>query len=160
MRTRRGVYPWPLGAAVLLLSLGVACRPRYAREPLPPCHGRVLAQGWRLLADSLPGADTIRGRVIDAARWHPLAGVAVSLVGTARGVQTDTHGAFTLPVTPVAPSGRVVLRISRIGYAALMDTVTLDPGRGRRLHVWLDPEGGRGCPSSWLLRRKRWWEWS
>jgi TonB-linked SusC/RagA family outer membrane protein len=60
-------------------------------------------------ASSLFAQQSITGRVTDAK--GPVAGVTVSIKGTARGTQTDTNGSFTIQ----ASQGET-LRFSNIGY--------------------------------------------
>ncbi|MBA3657039.1 MAG: TonB-dependent receptor [Gemmatimonadaceae bacterium] len=70
---------------------------------------------------SIAGAQTITGKVSDAAGLAPLAGVRIHVVGTATGTQTRNDGTYRLPATP----GTYVLRVSYIGYVPHTDTVVV-----------------------------------
>lgn len=70
---------------------------------------------------SIAGAQTITGKVSDAAGLAPLAGVRIHVVGTSTGTQTRNDGTYRLPATP----GTYVLRVSYIGYMPRTDTVVV-----------------------------------
>ncbi|HKG94637.1 MAG TPA: TonB-dependent receptor plug domain-containing protein, partial [Gemmatimonadaceae bacterium] len=83
--------PWRTALAVLLLAAaGAGARP-------------ALAQA----------SGTVRGTVIDSATRQGVPGVQISVIGYTRVAATNEAGAFSLRV----PSGRVTLRVQRIGYA-------------------------------------------
>jgi hypothetical protein len=147
---RCGVVP-----CLATLALLSACA-RYERTPLPPCAGRHLDQGWRIVAESLVTAGRLQGEVVNGATWAPLGWATVGLDSLARGVYADSVGRFR--VDSLAP-GSYAVTVRRIGYVPLRGVVTLPPERGLALRVWLDPEGGHECGETFLIRRKRWWEW-
>ncbi len=66
-----------------------------------------------LLLPFLGMAQTLAGRVIDAANSTPLIGASVIWLGTSQATSTDANGHFTL--SP-APSGETAVLISYIGY--------------------------------------------
>ncbi len=59
----------------------------------------------------------IKGRVLDKETRGPMAGVNVTLIGTARGAATDVDGWFSVSGVPV---GNYSVKISRIGYRSLL----------------------------------------
>lgn len=61
----------------------------------------------------------VKGRVVDAVTGKPLAGASVTIKGKKGGVSTDEDGRFTLTV----PSGKTIIIISSVGYAAIEKTV-------------------------------------
>ncbi|WP_245877999.1 carboxypeptidase-like regulatory domain-containing protein [Spirosoma fluviale] len=67
------------------------------------CVGTVMAQDRR-----------ITGRITDGSENSPLPGANVVIKGTQTGMVTDANGQYTILV----PSGRNVLTISAIGFAA------------------------------------------
>ena len=71
------------------------------------------------------GTASVTGRVVDSATAQPVAGVRVSIVGSALGRETDRDGRYLL--TNLA-AGSVTLRAQRIGYAPVDRTVTLVDG--------------------------------
>jgi hypothetical protein len=142
------------GWLAVLLPLG-ACA-RHAYTPLPPCSGRQLDQGWRVVAESVVTAGRLQGHVINGTTLAPLGWATVGVDTLARGSVADSLGRFRLD--SLAP-GTYAVTIRRIGYAPLRGTVTVPPERGVALRIWLDPEGGRECGETYLVRRKRWWEW-
>lgn len=60
------------------------------------------------------GAQTVSGRVTDAANHLPLGGASVKVKGSAKGVATDSSGSFTIKTIENA-----ILVISHVGYATL-----------------------------------------
>lgn len=65
---------------------------------------------------------TVTGRVTDASSGTPVPDAQVRVIGSITGVMTRTDGTYRL----VVPPGRYELRVSRIGYAAARDSVTVD----------------------------------
>ena len=65
------------------------------------------------------GAQSLSGRVTDAATGQPLNGARVSLVGTLQGTVARADGSYRLPVSP----GTQIVRVGYIGYAPIVDTV-------------------------------------
>jgi TonB-linked SusC/RagA family outer membrane protein len=68
---------------------------------------------------------TITGRVTDRATGQPLAGAQVFIVGTQRRTVTGDEGSYRLASVP---SGRVQLRVARLGYGASTQETTLAAG--------------------------------
>lgn len=64
-------------------------------------------------------AQSLSGRVTDAATSQPIAGARVSLVGTLQGTQSRSDGSYRLPIS----GGSQVVRVSYIGYSPVVDTV-------------------------------------
>ena len=84
------------------------------------------------------GLGEIRGEIIDRATQQPLPGAGVRLLGTERGAMADGQGRFVLPGVP---AGVHSLRVSMIGYAAIVRTdVVVRPRRVTDLELELDAE--------------------
>jgi TonB-dependent starch-binding outer membrane protein SusC len=77
---------------------------------------------WLVPATAFAQQGTISGRVTDKATNNPVASAQVSIVGTTRGALTSEKGEYVLRA--VAP-GVLTLRATRIGYAAVTQTVTV-----------------------------------
>ena len=86
-------------------------------QPLPAILALLLALGGLGAPQALDAQEArsyqISGTVVDAQSLQPVAGVAVSLLGTERGVLTNESGAFTMSVD-LAP-GTYELRFRIIG---------------------------------------------
>ena len=149
--------PASRGVAIRLATLALlsACA-RYERTPLPPCSGRHLDQGWRIITESLVTAGRLQGVVVNGETLMPLGWATLSLDSLARGANVDSLGRFQLD--SLLP-GSYAVTVRRIGYVPLRGVVTLPVEHGLALRIWLDPEGGRECGEAFLIRRKRWWEW-
>ena len=65
---------------------------------------------------------TVTGRVTDASSGAPVPDAAVRVMGLTTGVMTRLDGSYRLVLAP----GRYELRVSRIGYAAARDSVSVD----------------------------------
>ncbi len=89
---------------------------------LQTCVRAAFAAGWILLA-SAASAQTLTGRVTDAATGEALIGATVAVPALDTGTQTDADGRFSLAVGQSEPM-RVVVRY--VGYAP--DTRTATPG--------------------------------
>ena len=94
---------------------------------------------WSLLghpsASVAKPSGSIAGWIRDTATDRPLSGVNVYLVGTARGVASDSAGHFCVSQVPV---GLYNLRFSRVGYTPLVKTqVLVKPGRTCVVHARL-----------------------
>lgn len=85
----------------------------------------VVIGGLVWAAPALAQTGTVTGKVIDSTSQLPLSAVAIRLEGTQRGTQTRDDGTFTLTAVP---TGRQTLRLSRIGYAAKTQTLTVNAG--------------------------------
>ncbi len=94
---------------------------------------RLLALGVGLASAAAAQTATVRGFVTDEADGQPLIGANVSLQalsaqgapGAVRGAATDTDGFYA--VVGLEP-GRYALRVSSVGYEALVDTLALPSG--------------------------------
>ena len=87
------------------------------------------------LGAQTPGG-TITGRVVDSATHQPLAGVSVSIEGTARGTATQSDGTFRLSGVP---AGSQLLRARRIGYIPQLRNVDLATGATASVEFALVP---------------------
>lgn len=76
---------------------------------------------------------TVSGVVVSAESLQPLAGAAVQIVGTDRGVTADAQGAFTIADVD---QESLTLRVSMIGFRTV--TVEAQPGQAD-LQIELDP---------------------
>lgn len=65
---------------------------------------------------------TISGKITDALTGEDLIGVTISKEGTMIGTMTNTYGFFSLTL----PKGNHTIRISTIGYLALLKDIVLD----------------------------------
>lgn len=92
--------------------------------------GAAAALPATALAQAATG--TITGRVTDAASGQPLAGASVRVAGSEIGTQAADDGRFTL--RGVSP-GSVTLAVSRIGYAARREAVTVTAGQTATVNV-------------------------
>jgi TonB-linked SusC/RagA family outer membrane protein len=73
-----------------------------------------------------PQQGTITGRVTDAANNQPVSAAQITVVGTNLGTQANTEGQFTLRgVNP----GTVEMRVLRVGYSEVKQTVTVTAGQ-------------------------------
>jgi iron complex outermembrane recepter protein len=74
-----------------------------------------------LTAASSAGAQSISGRVTDAASNEALPGARIGILGAVQGAIAHGDGTFRLPVT----AGTHVIRLSYIGYTPVIDTVVV-----------------------------------
>ncbi|MFN2602292.1 MAG: TonB-dependent receptor domain-containing protein [Gemmatimonadaceae bacterium] len=81
----------------------------------------VLFAATLLTAAASAGAQSISGRVTDAATGQPLSGARVALSGTLQGVIARADGSYHLPVT----AGTQIIRVSSIGYSPVVDTIVV-----------------------------------
>jgi 5-hydroxyisourate hydrolase-like protein (transthyretin family) len=85
----------------------------------PPIGGIPIAASALAIAAAVVDAQSVRGRVLDAASDTPIRGAAVALVDADGGVvgatQTDDEGRF---VVDGAPVGSYELRLEALGYEA------------------------------------------
>lgn len=108
-------------------------QPRLRPSDRPPCRGNptdvrrgavhaLLAVLLLLLAWSAPAAaqQSIGGRVVSASTREPIADAQIQVVGTERGVISQTNGRFLLLNVP---GEQVTLRVTLIGYKTLESTV-------------------------------------
>src|SRR5689334_9008245 len=68
---------------------------------------------------------TIAGRVTDASSNQPVASAQIQVVGTTRGAVTNETGAYRIPSMP---AGTYTLRVLRIGFQSIAQTVTVSDG--------------------------------
>lgn len=85
------------------------------------------------------GSATVSGFVSDAANGQPLSGANVVVQrlddpSYQRGAATDRDGLYLIPRLP---PGRYAMQVSFIGYAPFTDTLSLDAGATRSIHVRL-----------------------
>src|SRR5690606_24796026 len=120
-------------------------RPGRTPRPLSTTHRRPLAMRWSalLLALSLvlasgPSAQT-PGRItglVTSLSGEPLAGAAVSVVGTTLGALSGPAGRYTIEEVP---GGSHTLRASLLGYAEATAEVTLAAGQTATADLRLEP---------------------
>ena len=79
---------------------------------------------------------TVRGVVTDSSSGRPIAGVQVTIAGTASGAVTGDAGSYQ--ITGVLP-GTVTVRSQRIGYAVASRTVTVAEGASATVDFTLRP---------------------
>ena len=91
----------------------------------------------RVEAVATVAAGVVTGRVIDQSDGSPVAGASVLLVGTTRGVATDSTGAFRLE--GVEAGRRVDLQVTMLGYAPLDVAVDLSAGGEASVACGLEP---------------------
>jgi TonB-linked SusC/RagA family outer membrane protein len=73
-----------------------------------------------------PGATgTITGRVTDRATGQPVPDAQLSIVGTTRGARTNETGAYRITAVP---PGLARVRVLRIGFESVTDSVTVPAG--------------------------------
>ncbi len=95
----------------------------------------VGAMLWTVSA-AAQGSGTIVGKVVDSTSQAPIASAAVVIVGTTRGTLTRADGGYTLSGVP---AGSPNVRITRIGYGAVQQQVTVAAGATVTLNVALKP---------------------
>lgn len=127
-------------------------RPRTAGRSATGLFAVALTAGAVQLAPTAPLAAQrpplatasvqVAGEVVDVESGNPIHGARVHLEGPAGAeevgpVETDRDGTFTFPaVTP----GRHLLRIVRIGYRTLTDTIVLTGGGDAQVRASMVPE--------------------
>lgn len=101
------------------------------RSDRPRWRGLALAAAVVLSAVVSPAAvtaqatGTVRGVVTDSSNGRPVAGAQVTVTGTPRGAVTNDAGAYQISAVT---AGTVTVRVQRIGYAAMTQTVTVTSG--------------------------------
>jgi len=91
---------------------------------------------WTAALGAQTPSGTITGRVVDSTTRQPLAGVTVSVEGTARGTATESDGTFRLSGVP---EGTQVIRARRIGYNPQLRTVSVGTGATASVEFALVP---------------------
>lgn len=96
---------------------------------------------------SLPSVVTLADRgglsgVVADTGYRPLSGVKVQVVGTNQQIETDSVGAFYLPVRP----GHYMVVLRRGGFRRQVVSVTVPPDTGRKIAAWLLPEAHDSDP--------------
>jgi len=90
------------------------------------CTGTVLAAATLAVPAALSAQHgSVGGRVTDQAGGQPIVGARAAVVGTSLVTQTNADGRYLLPGVK---AGTATLRISAIGYAAAMRSVTVAAG--------------------------------
>ena len=88
-------------------------------------HTLLLAAGFfaaiLLTPATTARAQSISGRITDAATGQPLNGARVALSGTLQGTIARADGSYSLPVA----AGTQVVRVSYIGYTPVVDTIVV-----------------------------------
>ncbi|GGG44088.1 carboxypeptidase-like regulatory domain-containing protein [Hymenobacter glacieicola] len=116
---------WQIGAALAVLSVGVAAAPVAAQTKNAPVEQRITMGMLPITADLLVPQTIISGWVTDAAGTH-LPGVTVLVQGTTTGVSTGPDGSFALSLP--ATNQPIVLLFSSIGFEPRQ--VTVQPSSG------------------------------
>src|SRR5688572_25698532 len=102
----------------------------------------VLAVAAGLLSTAQLGAQgsvgSITGRVVDSTSQQPIGSVTVRIDGTARGTVTRDDGTFMIAGVPVGPAR---VRAARIGYAPVIQEVTVVAGAPVTANFTLAPAG-------------------
>jgi hypothetical protein len=76
----------------------------------------------------------LSGTVVDTA-GRPVAGARVRVLATSHRVDTDSAGAFWMPV----PSGSYMVAVAKDKFAQRLASVTIPADSGRSINVWLRP---------------------
>ena len=84
----------------------------------------VALAGLALCALAPPAQSTVGGTVLEATSRAPIEGVRVTIEGSTRGTMTDNRGRF---VIANLTGTDVILRVNRIGFRALRQTVKVGP---------------------------------
>jgi TonB-linked SusC/RagA family outer membrane protein len=95
-----------------------------------------LAASLFLASSAVAQAQTgrIAGAVVDSQTTQPVAGARITAVGTTLVTGTDTDGRFSLGGVP---AGTQQIRVTRIGYAPVVRTVTVGSGATASLTIAL-----------------------
>jgi iron complex outermembrane receptor protein len=96
--------------------------------------GLICAAPSQLPAQQPTGS--ISGRVVDAQTQEPLSGVALRLEGTRREAASRADGGFTMSDVS---AGTYKIRATRIGYALLLQDVTVTAGATANVDLALRP---------------------
>jgi iron complex outermembrane receptor protein len=96
-----------------------------SRFPFSRFRAAIVSGAAILIAASSAGAQSISGRVTDAASGEALSGARIAIVGSLQGAIARSDGSYRLPVS----AGRQIVRVSFIGYAMVVDTVQV-PAEG------------------------------
>jgi outer membrane receptor protein involved in Fe transport len=80
------------------------------------CHSPAAAQG----------TGTIQGRVTSAGTDAPISGAQIEVVGSSMGSLSNDRGVFLIIGVP---AGEHTIRVIRLGYSNLTQTVTIPPGQ-------------------------------
>ncbi|MGD1843303.1 MAG: TonB-dependent receptor [Thermonemataceae bacterium] len=94
----------------------------------------TLAFSWLSPAYGQTGA--IRGLVTDADTGEPVIGVGVGVKGTSTGAATGADGIFYIPV---APTGKITLGTTSIGYAPIEVEVEVKEGEVTKIDIQVSP---------------------
>lgn len=76
--------------------------------------------------------------VIADTGYRPMADVSIRVIGAGKTVQTDSAGAFFLPLTP----GEYLVRIERDGFSRQTIGLTIPENEGRRIAAFMVPRKG------------------
>ena len=102
-------------------------------------HVRLIAGllPWCLGAQQ-PGAPTgtVTGRIVEAGSQRPLSDVQVSVVGTQRGGISNDQGDYRIAGLTLGP---ITLRVQRIGYAPVTQSIVLGAGTSAPTNFVMSP---------------------
>ncbi len=80
--------------------------------------------------------------VIGDTAYRPVGGVKVKVLGTSFATESDSAGAFFLPLTP----GQYMVVLERDGFARQRVGVSIPENEGRKIAAWMVPRIGRENP--------------
>lgn len=92
--------------------------------------------GYLLFSSATLFAQAVGGTVTDAAERKPLQGVSIQLVGSQKGMATDTAGRFLMKL----PLGRSLIRFSHTGFADKDTLITITTEQLLTLNIVLEAQ--------------------
>ncbi|MCC6245486.1 MAG: carboxypeptidase regulatory-like domain-containing protein [Gemmatimonadaceae bacterium] len=101
-------------------------------------HIRMLQVGQSVSAvETRADVGGVSGVIADTA-FSPIKNVRISVLGSSKSVQTDSAGAFFLPLR----AGQYLLRMDRDGYHSQTKSVMIPENEGRKIAAWLVSRSG------------------
>lgn len=105
--------------------------------------GAVVSFKLERTAFALPSVLTTADRlglsgVIADSGYHALGGVHVDVIGANASAESDSAGAFFVPLNP----GHYLVELRKSGFARQLVGVTVPPNEGRKLAAWMLPQSG------------------
>lgn len=107
---------------------------RLTRYAVPALAGVLL---WAVPLRGQGSTGAITGQVTDVGTQQGLSGVSIRVVGTPLGTQTRIDGSYTLTEVP---AGAHQLRVTRIGYSPLDQSVSVTSGATTTTNIALRPQ--------------------
>lgn len=99
------------------------------------CVALVAGLALGRTAGAQEGTGTLTGRVSDSTSRNPIGSVTVSIVGTRLGAISREDGSYTIAAVP---AGTQRVRVTRIGYQAREQDVTITAGGATTLNIALN----------------------